>query len=27
MRDEANIARADELGVAMVLTGERHFFH
>ena len=27
MRDEANIARADELGVAMVLTGERHFLH
>ena len=27
MRDEANIARADELGVAMVFTGERHFLH
>jgi phosphoribosylaminoimidazolecarboxamide formyltransferase/IMP cyclohydrolase len=27
MRDEANIARADELGVAMILTGERHFLH
>ena len=27
VRDEANIARADELGVAMVLTGERHFLH
>jgi phosphoribosylaminoimidazolecarboxamide formyltransferase/IMP cyclohydrolase len=25
--DEANIARADELGVAMVFTGERHFLH
>jgi phosphoribosylaminoimidazolecarboxamide formyltransferase / IMP cyclohydrolase len=27
MRDDVNIARADELGVAMVLTGERHFLH
>jgi phosphoribosylaminoimidazolecarboxamide formyltransferase / IMP cyclohydrolase len=27
MRDEANIARADELGVAMIFTGERHFLH
>jgi phosphoribosylaminoimidazolecarboxamide formyltransferase/IMP cyclohydrolase len=27
VRDEVNIARADELGVAMVFTGERHFFH
>jgi phosphoribosylaminoimidazolecarboxamide formyltransferase/IMP cyclohydrolase len=27
MRDEPNIARADELGVAMVFTGERHFLH
>jgi phosphoribosylaminoimidazolecarboxamide formyltransferase/IMP cyclohydrolase len=27
LRDEANIARADELGVAMVFTGERHFLH
>ena len=27
MRDEDNIARADELGVAMVFTGERHFLH
>ncbi|HEX6419714.1 MAG TPA: bifunctional phosphoribosylaminoimidazolecarboxamide formyltransferase/IMP cyclohydrolase, partial [Acidimicrobiales bacterium] len=26
-RDEANIARADELGLAMVFTGERHFLH
>jgi phosphoribosylaminoimidazolecarboxamide formyltransferase / IMP cyclohydrolase len=25
--DEENIARADELGLAMVFTGERHFFH
>jgi phosphoribosylaminoimidazolecarboxamide formyltransferase / IMP cyclohydrolase len=25
--DERNIARADELGVAMVFTGERHFLH
>ena len=27
VRDEQNITRADELGVAMVLTGERHFLH
>jgi phosphoribosylaminoimidazolecarboxamide formyltransferase/IMP cyclohydrolase len=27
VRDEANIARADELGVAMIFTGERHFLH
>jgi phosphoribosylaminoimidazolecarboxamide formyltransferase / IMP cyclohydrolase len=27
MRDEENIARADELGLAMVFTGERHFLH
>jgi phosphoribosylaminoimidazolecarboxamide formyltransferase/IMP cyclohydrolase len=27
LRDEQNIARADELGLAMVLTGERHFLH
>ncbi|CAN5872724.1 bifunctional phosphoribosylaminoimidazolecarboxamide formyltransferase/IMP cyclohydrolase [soil metagenome] len=27
MRDAENIARADELGVAMVLTGERQFKH
>jgi phosphoribosylaminoimidazolecarboxamide formyltransferase/IMP cyclohydrolase len=27
MRDEQNIARADELGLAMVFTGERHFYH
>ncbi len=27
MRDEENIAKADELGIAMVLTGERHFLH
>jgi phosphoribosylaminoimidazolecarboxamide formyltransferase / IMP cyclohydrolase len=27
MRDEENTARADELGVAMVFTGERHFLH
>jgi phosphoribosylaminoimidazolecarboxamide formyltransferase/IMP cyclohydrolase len=25
--DEKNVARADELGVAMVFTGERHFLH
>jgi phosphoribosylaminoimidazolecarboxamide formyltransferase/IMP cyclohydrolase len=25
--DERNIARADELGLAMVFTGERHFLH
>jgi phosphoribosylaminoimidazolecarboxamide formyltransferase / IMP cyclohydrolase len=27
VRDEQNIARADELGLAMVFTGERHFLH
>jgi phosphoribosylaminoimidazolecarboxamide formyltransferase/IMP cyclohydrolase len=27
VRDEAAIAKADELGVAMVFTGERHFLH
>ncbi len=27
MRDEETIKRADELGVAMVFTGERHFLH
>ena len=27
MRDEQNIAKADELGLAMVFTGERHFLH
>jgi phosphoribosylaminoimidazolecarboxamide formyltransferase/IMP cyclohydrolase len=27
MRDDAVIARADELGLAMVFTGERHFLH
>jgi phosphoribosylaminoimidazolecarboxamide formyltransferase / IMP cyclohydrolase len=27
MRDEQNIARADELGVGMIFTGERHFLH
>jgi phosphoribosylaminoimidazolecarboxamide formyltransferase/IMP cyclohydrolase len=27
VKDEANIARADELGLAMILTGERHFLH
>lgn len=27
VRDEQNIARADELGLTMVLTGERHFLH
>ena len=27
VRDEECIARADELGVAMVFTGERHFLH
>ena len=27
MRDEAVIDRADELGLAMVVTGERHFLH
>ncbi|HET7654037.1 MAG TPA: bifunctional phosphoribosylaminoimidazolecarboxamide formyltransferase/IMP cyclohydrolase [Acidimicrobiales bacterium] len=27
VRDDANITRANELGVAMVFTGERHFLH
>jgi phosphoribosylaminoimidazolecarboxamide formyltransferase/IMP cyclohydrolase len=27
MRDDAVVARADELGMAMVFTGERHFLH
>jgi phosphoribosylaminoimidazolecarboxamide formyltransferase/IMP cyclohydrolase len=27
MRDDDNIARADELGLSMVFTGERHFRH
>ncbi len=27
MRDDETIAKADELGVAMVFTGERHFLH
>jgi len=27
VRDDENIARADELGLAMVLTGERQFLH
>ncbi len=27
MRDDANVERADELGLAMVFTGERHFLH
>jgi phosphoribosylaminoimidazolecarboxamide formyltransferase/IMP cyclohydrolase len=27
VRDEQNIERADELGLAMVFTGERHFLH
>ncbi len=27
VKDEATIARADELGLAMVFTGERHFLH
>ena len=27
MRDDDNIAKANELGVAMVFTGERHFLH
>jgi AICAR transformylase/IMP cyclohydrolase PurH len=26
-RDEEITARADELGLAMVFTGERHFLH
>ena len=27
VKDDENIARADELGLAMVFTGERHFLH
>ena len=27
VKDEANIAKADELGLSMVFTGERHFLH
>jgi phosphoribosylaminoimidazolecarboxamide formyltransferase/IMP cyclohydrolase len=27
MRDDEIIAAADELGLAMILTGERHFLH
>ena len=27
MRDDENIAKANELGVAMIFTGERHFLH
>jgi len=27
VRDDQNIAKADELGVAMMFTGERHFLH
>jgi phosphoribosylaminoimidazolecarboxamide formyltransferase/IMP cyclohydrolase len=27
MRDDENVAKADELGVAMIFTGERHFLH
>ena len=27
VKDEDNIAKADELGLAMVFTGERHFLH
>ena len=27
VRDAENIAKADELGVAMLFTGERHFLH
>jgi phosphoribosylaminoimidazolecarboxamide formyltransferase/IMP cyclohydrolase len=27
MRDDVNVERADELGLAMVFTGERHFLH
>jgi phosphoribosylaminoimidazolecarboxamide formyltransferase/IMP cyclohydrolase len=27
VRDDENVAKADELGVAMVFTGERHFLH
>jgi AICAR transformylase/IMP cyclohydrolase PurH len=27
VKDDDNIRRADELGVSMVFTGERHFLH
>ncbi len=27
MRDDENVAKADDLGLAMVFTGERHFLH
>ena len=27
VKDEDTIAKADELGLAMVFTGERHFLH
>jgi phosphoribosylaminoimidazolecarboxamide formyltransferase/IMP cyclohydrolase len=27
VRDDVNITRADELGLAMILTAERHFLH
>jgi phosphoribosylaminoimidazolecarboxamide formyltransferase/IMP cyclohydrolase len=27
VRDDECIAKADELGVAMLFTGERHFLH
>jgi phosphoribosylaminoimidazolecarboxamide formyltransferase/IMP cyclohydrolase len=27
IKDDENVAKADELGLAMVLTGERHFLH
>ncbi|MET0729009.1 MAG: bifunctional phosphoribosylaminoimidazolecarboxamide formyltransferase/IMP cyclohydrolase [Acidimicrobiales bacterium] len=27
MKDDENVAKADELGLAMVFTGERHFLH
>ncbi len=27
LRDDEHVARADELGLAMVMTGERHFLH
>jgi phosphoribosylaminoimidazolecarboxamide formyltransferase/IMP cyclohydrolase len=27
VKDDENIAKADELGLAMVFTGERHFLH
>jgi len=27
MRDDEVIARADELGISMIFTGERHFRH